>query len=108
MKTVVLCYGLMITYPIDNLAAWLRAHHVPVVMEQSAPHAVYVGHSAGAGRCAMLAAANRGTLVAVDPVPPVGANYTVSAGALGDDHLSVVNDPRTRALVLRLAHGGRR
>jgi len=103
MKTVVLCYGLMITYPVDQLGAWLHAHHVPVVMERSVPGAIYVGHSLGAGRCAALAAANHGVAVALDPVSPIGANYTVSAGALGSNHLSMVNDPRTRALILRLA-----
>src|SRR5215472_18263570 len=106
MKTVVLCYGLLIGQPIDTLGAWLRAHHVHVVMEQAVPGAVYVGHSLGAARCAGLAASSGGgTVVALDPVPAIGANYTVSGGALGRDHLSMVNDPRTRALVLRLAHG---
>jgi len=102
MKTVVLCYGLMIHYPVDNLAHWLAGHGVKVVMEQSVPGALYVGHSLGGLRCAALAAANRGTNIGIDPVPPTGGTV-MSAAALGDDHLSVVNDPRTRALVLRMA-----
>jgi hypothetical protein len=103
MKTVVLCYGLMITSPVDNLAAWLRAHHVHVVMEQPVKGALYVGHSLGAGRCAMMAAATGGHVIAIDPVPPISGGTVVSASALGDNHLSVVNDPRTRAMVLRMA-----
>ena len=102
MKTVVLCYGLMIHYPVDNLAAWLGSHHVRVVMEQSVPGALYVGHSLGAGRCAALAAANRGTYIGLDPVPPTGGTV-ISAAALGRDHLGVVNDPRSRAMILRMA-----
>lgn len=103
MHTVVLCYGLMITYPVDQLAAWLRAHRVHVVMEQSVPGALYVGHSAGGPRCAALAAANRGAYVGLDPVPAVPGGVTVTAASLGDDHLGVVNDPRVRAMILRLA-----
>jgi len=102
MKTIVLCYGLMIHYPVDNLAAWLHAHGAKVVMEQSVPGALYVGHSLGAGRCALLAAANRGRYIGIDPVPPNGGP-AISAAALGSDHLSVVNDPRARAMILRMA-----
>jgi hypothetical protein len=103
MKTVVLCYGLLIGSPIDNLGAWLHAHGVRVVMERPVAGALYVGHSLGAGRCAALAAANHGTALAIDPVPPVFGVPAISSAALGRDHLSVVNDPRTRAMVLRMA-----
>ena len=92
----------MIHYPVDNLAAWLSSRHVRVVMEQSVPGALYVGHSLGAGRCAMLATANHGRYIGIDPVPPVGGP-TISSAALGSDHLSVVNDPRSRAMILRMA-----
>jgi pimeloyl-ACP methyl ester carboxylesterase len=104
MKTIVLCYGLMIHYPVDELAKWLQARGAHVVMEQAVPGALYVGHSLGAGRCAMLAAATRGRYVSVDPVPPISGGVVVSSAAIGSDHLSVVNDPRTRAIIWRLAH----
>ena len=93
----------MIHYPVDYLASWLGAHHVRVVMEQSVPGALYVGHSIGGPRCAMLAVANRGTYVALDPVPPMSGPTVISAAALGRDHLSVVNDPRAHAMILRMA-----
>jgi len=105
MKTIVLCYGLMITSPVDNLAAWLHAHGARVVMERPVAGALYVGHSLGAGRCAAMAAANHGTFIGLDPVPPTGG-LVISSAALGTDHLSVVNDPRSRAIVLRMARGG--
>lgn len=104
MKTVVLCYGLLIHQPVDNLAAWLSHKGAHVVMEQSVPGALYVGHSIGAGRCAMLASANHGRFIGLDPVPPVSGGTVISAAALGTDHLSVVNDPRSRATIWRLAH----
>jgi len=102
MKTVVLCYGLLIHQPVDYLASWLSAHHVRVVFEQSVPGALYVGHSLGAGRCAALASANHGRYVGIDPVPPTGGTV-ISSAALRSDHLSVVNDPRSRAMILRMA-----
>ena len=102
MRTVVLCYGLLIHQPVDNLASWLHGHGVRVVMEQSVPGALYVGHSIGAGRCAALASVNRGKFIAIDPVPPTGGN-TIWSAALGSDHLNVVNDPRSRAIILRMA-----
>ena len=102
MKTIVLCYGLLIHQPVDNLASWLTAHGARVVIEQSVPGALYVGHSLGAGRCAALASANHGRYIGLDPVPPTGGTV-ISAAALGSDHLSVVNDPRSRAMILRMA-----
>ena len=92
----------MIHYPVDNLAAWLAAHRVRVSIEQPVRGALYVGHSLGGLRCAALAAANRGTYVGIDPVPSTGGT-TISSAALGDDHLGVVNDPRTHAMILRMA-----
>ena len=103
MHTVVLCYGLMVTWPVASLGAWLAAHHVRVVYESPVVGALYVGHSLGAARCAGLARVYRGRSVGIDPVPPAG-DVQFSAAALGDNHLSVVNDPRVRAYVLRLVH----
>ena len=104
MKTVVLCYGLLITWPVDHLGAWLQAHGARVVMEQPVPGALYVGHSAGAGRCAALAQANHGHSIGIDPVPSAG-DRIISAAALGDDHLGVVNDPRTHAIIIQDLRG---
>jgi hypothetical protein len=103
MKTVVLCYGLLIHQPIDTLASWLHSHGVRAVIQQQVPGALYVGHSIGAGTCAAMAAANHGTFIALDPVPPMAGSTVISAAALGRDHLSVVNDPRSRAMILRMA-----
>jgi|SRR5215469_412135 len=103
MKTVVLCYGLLIHQPVDYLASWLTSHHVRVAIERPIPGALYVGHSIGAGTCAAMAAANHGTFIALDPVPPMAGSTVISAAALGRDHLSVVNDPRSHAMILRMA-----
>jgi len=100
---VVLCYGLLIHQPVDYLASWLAAHRVRVVFEQSVPGALYVGHSIGAGRCAMLASANHGTFIGLDPVPPMAGPTVISAAAIGSNHLGVVNDPRSHAMILRMA-----
>lgn len=104
MKTIVLCYGLLVHQPVDYLASWLSARGAHVVIERAVPGALYVGHSIGAGTCAAMASANHGTFIALDPVPPMSGGTIISAAALRTDHLSVVNDPRSRAIVWRMAH----
>jgi len=102
-KTVVLCYGLLIHQPVDVLAQWLHSRGVRAVIQQPVPGALYVGHSIGAGTCAAMASANHGQFIALDPVPPMSGGTIISAAALRTDHLSVVNDPRSRAMILRMA-----